>query len=135
MIRRYTIGKLAAMLLIVGALTACSGANSPEPTPTPIPTLTPTSTPVSSGNLDSGSADDQFALGEKIFKEAAAEGVGCQYCHGSEGYGDIGPNIRGKSPGDIRFALDSIDAMSFIHLNEEKVEAVATYLQWLATQQ
>ncbi len=76
-----------------------------------------------------------FELGERIFKNAATkDGIGCSYCHGPDGKGNIGPSILGKTPGDIRFALDSIDAMDFINLNQEKVEAVSTYLQWLATQ-
>ena len=79
-------------------------------------------------------SEDPFLLGERIFKEEAAEGVGCSYCHGGDGRGNIGPNIRGKSAGDIRFALESLDAMSFIHLNQEEVEAVSEYLKWLATQ-
>lgn len=78
--------------------------------------------------------EDPFLLGERIFKNEAAEGVGCSYCHDADGKGNIGPNIRSKSPGEIGFALKNVDVMSFIHLNEEEVEAVSEYLKWLATE-
>ncbi len=78
--------------------------------------------------------EDPFELGERIFLEEAAEGVGCSYCHGLDGRGDIGPYIRGKTVGEIGMALDTFDAMSFIHLNDEKIAAVSEYLKWLATQ-
>ena len=78
--------------------------------------------------------EDLFQLGERIFEKEAGEGVGCLFCHGAGGKGNIGPNIRGKSPDDIRDALERVDAMSFIRLNQREVEAVAAYLKWLATQ-
>ena len=76
-----------------------------------------------------------FELGERVFKNAATkDGVGCSTCHGPDGKGNIGPNIRGKTPDDIRLALGRVDAMDFINLSREKIEAVSLYLQWLATQ-
>ncbi|MDA1348282.1 MAG: hypothetical protein O3A47_05370 [Chloroflexi bacterium] len=150
---RYVAGP-AAMLLMMVLLAACGSegeavavATVPAATPTvettaptPVPTVAqvvPTETPSSEVVEDAGDAGgegDSFALGERIFKTEAGDGIGCSYCHGEEGKGNIGPNIRGKSPGDIEFALESVEAMEFINLNETKINAVSEYLQWLATQ-
>ncbi len=135
MARRPPLSVLVVLILIAGSLAACGGPGEPTPTPTAEPPQAAASGPVRA-NPGSGDGMEEvpFILGERIFKEAAAEGVGCQYCHGPDGRGNVGPNIRGKRPGDIGFALDTVDAMQFIHLNQEKVEAVSVYLQWLATQ-
>ncbi|MFQ5872876.1 MAG: c-type cytochrome [Dehalococcoidia bacterium] len=136
--RWHVLGSFVVVLLIAGLLAAACGRSSePTPTATPTPGSQPkaTSTPVGMNTLDGNDmGEDPFILGERIFKEAAAEGVGCSYCHGADGRGNIGPNIRGKMPGDIHFALESVDSMSFIHLNQEEIEAISTYLRWLATQ-
>lgn len=77
-----------------------------------------------------------MALGEKIFTTGTdkRDQIGCQYCHAPDGKGNIGPNIRGKMVGDVAFALDNVEAMLFLRLNDSEVEAIAEYLQWLATQ-
>lgn len=154
MTNQRTIGITIAALLTLGVLGAACGGAEPTPTPpltatanaiptataTPTPTTTPTATPVNAGAPKVGDPDgtdadeEQFLLGERIFKTEAGDGIGCQYCHGPEGWGNIGPNIRGKFPGDIRFALENVDAMEFLRLSQTKVEAVSVYLQWLATQ-
>ncbi|MDP2931037.1 MAG: hypothetical protein Q8O05_00890 [Chloroflexota bacterium] len=45
----------------------------------------------------------------------------------------MGPNIRGKTAEDIKQALGG-DAMSFISLTGEEIEAVTTYLKYLESQ-
>ena len=80
--------------------------------------------------------DDLLTLGEKIFTVGSdkRDQIGCQYCHAPDGKGNIGPNIRGKMVGDVAFALDNVEAMLFLRLNDSEIEAIAEYLQWLATQ-
>ena len=152
MTNQRTIGIAIAALLTLGLVGAACGGTGPSPTPTPTatakptatatprPTATPTATPVSeetshiSDPENTDTDEEQFLLGERIFKTDAGDGIGCQYCHGPEGRGNIGPNIRGKFPGDIRFALESVGAMEFLRLGQKKVEAVSVYLRWLATQ-
>lgn len=149
---RYIIA-LASIFILVFGLAACGGGSDPKPVATTVPaeptmvsipaTPVPVAEPVSQTNPTpatanapdtNGVGDDLFELGKTIFLEDAAEGVGCQICHGPEARGNIGPNIRGKNPGDIEFALDVVDAMFFIHLNQKEIEAVSTYLKWLAEQ-
>ncbi len=52
-------------------------------------------------------------------------------CHGIDGEGtNLGPEIRGKTADDIKQALAG-DAMSFIRLTDDDIEAVAAYLKYL----
>ncbi len=158
--RRRDTTTIATLLLaiLLGAILGCGAGNSeanteppvsptalPGPAPVPPTPLPPAPTPepiaVSTTNLDpeptgDPMADDSFKLGESIFIDSAYKkgGIGCSTCHGREGRGDIGPNIRGKTPGDIAFALDSVDAMEFLNLSQKKTEAVSEYLKWLTTQ-
>lgn len=71
------------------------------------------------------------ARGEKIFQETAG-GVGCQYCHGKDARGDVGPNIVGKSEEAIANALGTVLQMSFIQqttpLSDQDIEALEAYL-------
>ncbi|MCZ7574276.1 MAG: cytochrome c [Ardenticatenaceae bacterium] len=128
----------------------------PPPTATPttpppaVPTATPpTPTPAnasvskSPGNAVSDSrasaaSADLVARGEKIFQETAG-GVGCQYCHGKDARGDVGPNIVGKPEEAIRNALGSVLQMSFIQqttpLSDQDIQAVAAYLKSLEESQ
>jgi len=146
MAKRSARGVIAALLLIGAALTACGGigeaseelapSSTPASTSTPAPTATPqTSSPkIAIAGGDDEMGEDLFQLGERIFLKEAGEGVGCSACHGSDAKGAIGPNIRGKTPDDIRGALARVDAMSFLRLNQQKVEAISEYLEWLTTQ-
>ncbi|MBW7884391.1 MAG: hypothetical protein H3C34_17475, partial [Caldilineaceae bacterium] len=77
--------------------------------------------------------DPVVAKGEEVF-QVTAGGVGCQICHGPDAKGLIGPNIRGKTADDIRYQFENNSRMRFIVLADEEIEAVATYLQYLATQ-
>ena len=140
-------------LLLAILVSACAGAEetasvtikrysgpSPvaqsQPTAAPRPSPAPTATVVVTEDrgVEDEMGADRFELGEKIFKVAAGDGIGCSYCHGADARGDIGPNIRGKTPGDVKFALDTVEAMEFLNLSQKKVEAVSEYLKWLATQ-
>lgn len=137
MFARNIVGSLLVLFLVTGVFVSCGQSDASVSTPTPAPAslavaVSNSQNAPTSSNVDMGV--DPFELGERIFEEEAGEGVGCSYCHGVDGRGDIGPLIRGKMAGDVRFALDSIDAMSFIHLNQEEVEAVAVYLKWLDSQ-
>ncbi|MBI4220912.1 MAG: cytochrome c [Chloroflexi bacterium] len=84
-----------------------------------------------------------MALGKEVFEKKAGN-VGCKACHGISGKGDvgIGPNIRGKTAADIRRILEDVDSPEdpglmrrvVTNLNDEDIEAVAAYLQYLTTQ-
>ncbi len=76
-------------------------------------------------------ADPVLANGEEIYQKTAG-GVGCQLCHGPDATGLVGPNIVGKTADEIRFQFENNDQMKFIVLNNQEIEAVATYLQYLA---
>jgi mono/diheme cytochrome c family protein len=77
------------------------------------------------------SADPVLAGGQEIYQKTAG-GVGCQLCHGADAKGLIGPSIVGKTADDIRTQFETNDQMKFIVLNNQEIEAVATYLQYLA---
>ena len=146
MAKRSVLGAIAALLLIAAALTACGGigeateepapTSTPAATSTPAPTAPPQTSSAKMATAGSGGemGEDLFQLGERIFEKEAGEGVGCSTCHGADAKGSIGPNIRGKTPDDIRGALARVDALSFLRLNQQKIDAVSEYLKWLATQ-
>ncbi|MBI3973791.1 MAG: cytochrome c [Chloroflexi bacterium] len=78
-----------------------------------------------------------IAAGEKLFQQTAGA-VGCQYCHGKDAKGLVGPNVRGKSPAQLKQALGTIPVMSFITtatpLTEADIQAIAAYLKYLESQ-
>ncbi len=137
------------IMLAVGAsilLGACGGDESPgtavqaatvapvatvaaPATATVLPTEPPTNA-ASPGAAPSGPGSDPRALGEEIYQKTAG-GVGCQYCHGSDASGGIGPAIINRSSAEIAGALDRVEAMSFILLETEEILAVAEYLAYL----
>ncbi|MEE9285111.1 MAG: hypothetical protein V3V35_05200 [Dehalococcoidia bacterium] len=57
--------------------------------------------------------------------------MGCQFCHGADAKGQIGPNIVGRRAGEIAGAMDRVEAMGFIFLERHEIEAVAAYLDYL----
>jgi mono/diheme cytochrome c family protein len=152
MAKRSALAVLVILALVAVALTACGGASeaaeAPLASPTPaatLPAANPTPSPTATTQVSAAppaavsaqapdTGDDLFSLGERIFESEAGEGVGCSACHGADGKGQIGPDIRGKTPDDIRGALGWVDAMGFLRLGKGKIEAVSAYLQWLATQ-
>ncbi len=110
--RSNFVGIIVVLLLIVGSLMACGGGDAGSAAPTqvtePIPAPTPLpATPNRNTDLGDPMGEDPFIIGVRIFLQEAAEGVGCSYCHALDGRGDIGPNIRGKTPGQIQMALDT----------------------------
>ena len=110
---------------------ALPATRSPAPTgvvPTP-PPISPTP------GSDPPPSVDLLALGKEVFEKKAG-GVGCQSCHGIDGKGKIGPNIRGKTAENIRQALSTVDLMMEVvkNLDAQDIEAVAAYLKYLATQ-
>lgn len=150
-------GRLTNMLigfafagLVLVAVTCSSSASSSAPagadsaaTATPSAPGAPASTPAVTPPPGAATVEpdpigeDPFKLGERIFLTEAGEGIGCSACHGLDGRGSVAagtPPIRGKLAWEIQMALDNNLVMDFLSLNPEKVEAVATYLQWLATQ-
>ncbi|MBZ0276728.1 MAG: hypothetical protein K8I60_11310, partial [Anaerolineae bacterium] len=89
----------------------------------------PTPAPANTGELDPA----LVARGQIVFQTAG--GIGCQYCHGPLAFGDVGPNIRGKSKEAIlqAFAMvQMMDVVAFTPLPD--VEAVAAFLQSFALQ-
>ncbi len=124
-------------------------ATSPRPAPTATATSTPASAPATSsppasaptstpttGSGGSTSEQQILARGKVVFEKEAG-GIGCQACHGLDGKGTQGPgpNIRGKSEGTVRAAIQGgVVMMSFIKLSDEDITAVAAYLQYLATE-
>ena len=155
-IQSYTI--LAALIIMSVLISGCSQvaasesdavaateptANRPAPTAIPetadpAPTAETLATEVVVDDMAAAedftvSQEDLIALGETIFQETAG-GIGCQACHGRDGKGDIGPDIRGKSFETIMIQLESNEAMAFIILSVDEVEALAAYLDWLEKQ-
>ena len=92
---------------------------------------TTTSPPTTTGFTTTlpGSDDEALlALGKEVF-EVTAGGLGCAFCHGSDGRGNAyGPNILGRSKEDISNALRWADGMTDIELTPEELEAVARYV-------
>ncbi len=145
-------GVLASLLAL--SIAACGGGGSPDlqasvatatpglsptaavaatatPTPTPIPE--PTVAPAETGKPG---PEERLALGKLVFEETAG-GIGCAACHGFDGRGKpelAAPPNRGATAEMIYGALQDRPQMSFITLTNEEIEAVAAYLQWLATQ-
>ena len=141
---------LAAVLAVATLLGACSTSSDttvPIPAPTPAPTPAPAppldepapipepSTPAPSNGAagDTNDREQLISLGKTLYNGSAG-GVGCAMCHAADARGDIGPNLLGRSLGDIQFALENNDQMSFISVTPEEVEAIAAYLQQLNTQ-
>jgi len=135
-----------ALGLVAVALAACGSATagSPPSSPSVAPAQSRPPTPVANvpGNSAAGQTNgsapgDPIARGELIFQKTAG-GVGCQACHGPDARGNVGPDIRGKSEGEISNALASVEQMQFIMLNtplsKEDIAAVAAYLKKLADQ-
>ena len=131
---------LAVVLAVATLLGACSASSDST---VPIPTSSPdepavnlepaTPAPSEDPMGDTNDREQLISLGKTLYNEAAG-GVGCAMCHAADARGDIGPNLRGKSLGDIQFALETNEQMSFIILSPEEIEAIAAYLQQLSAQ-
>ncbi len=117
---------------------------------TPIPSIPAAQTPVASSTLPVQGTTQPTAQGlakgtqqptltgilaqGKLIYDKTAGGVGCQYCHGKDGRGKLGPNIRGKSTEAITTALGTVQQMQIVQLSSQEIQAVAAYLQYLASQ-
>lgn len=55
----------------------------------------------------------------------------CSECHGADAAGDIGPDIRGKSRRQIKYAVRGFDEMPTIDLTSDQIDGLAAYLQSL----
>ena len=97
-------------LLLAAGLTACSGGGPPG-------AETMRRVEVS---------DSAVATGKALFATCAA-------CHGPDALGDVGPNIRGRTDADIQIQLDNNQAMQFMILSSNEIDALAAYLTWMAT--
>ena len=141
---------LAVVLAVATLLGACSTSSDttvpiPAPTPAPAPAPSPPpdepapssepSTPAPSEDPmgDTNDREQLISLGKTLYDESAG-GVGCAMCHAVDARGDIGPSLRGKSLGDIQFAMENNEQMSFIIVSPEEIEAIAAYLQQLNNQ-
>lgn len=82
------------------------------------------------GRVDRIERDPLIAAGQVIFEETAG-GVGCMACHGEDGSGDFGPDIRGKNSVEILDQLRINPDMQFIALDQEQLDQVTAYLQFL----
>jgi cytochrome c553 len=60
--------------------------------------------------------------------------MGCAACHGTDAYGNIGPNIRSSSAQEIQDALQSVAAMKFLKLTNDDINALSAYLIKLGSQ-
>jgi len=139
-----------AIVVTVALLTGCgqSAAAIPSDAATPsgpsgssssitVAAATPVtaSSGASSTSNDPSTSSDPLVRGRYVF-EVKAGGTGCQLCHGMDAKGVVGPNIRGKTPDEIRQALQSVDLMmtAIKNVDSDDIKAVSAYLQWLATQ-
>jgi mono/diheme cytochrome c family protein len=77
-----------------------------------------------------GTLDPLAAAGKVIF-EVTAGGVGCAKCHGMDGRGNVGPNIRGRSASAVQRALRNVGEMDIVNLSDAEIEQVVAYLQFL----
>lgn len=125
---------LILLLAISLSLVAC-GRRASRAVPTLIPMTISETNPRPTEPAPSlpGNAEDLLVQGEEIFQRTAG-GIGCQYCHGTDGKGNIGPNIRGKPEEAIQNALGLVLQMNFLELSDQEIKAVATYLKYLETQ-
>lgn len=131
--------KLVSSMFVLGvtmqvALTACSGSDgSAAPVSSGPAAVAPTQSAAPAAQPANQSASDLLAQGKLVFEKTAG-GVGCAYCHGMDGKGLIGPNIRGKTVENIRFQLANNPQMTFITLRDDEVQAAEAYLKYLLTQ-
>lgn len=124
--------------------TATTAAPTAAPTATAVATAAPATPTAASQPATPTAASQQpstggmpltgrLAVGEEIFQTKAG-GVGCAACHGKDGKGATAPANRGSSAEEIRVQLATNEAMQFISLTDDEIEAVAEYLAYLATQ-
>lgn len=102
-----------------------------EPTASPSPESTATAEPDPPAEPTEGPDQEELiAQGELIFMETAG-GVGCQFCHGKDAAGMVGPDIRGATGLMVQGALDRAPDMAFITLEPWEFYAIEAYLATL----
>ncbi|MBI2831859.1 MAG: c-type cytochrome [Chloroflexi bacterium] len=128
------INTMGIFIMAAVFLSACGGqpaATSAPATKVPASPAPPAVTTPAPAKVDPAV---QRAKGEQIYQKTGG-GTGCQACHGTDGKGkpNTAPDVRGASADDIKRALGG-DAMSFIRLPDDDIEAVAAYLKYLQSQ-
>jgi mono/diheme cytochrome c family protein len=127
----WAAAALAVIVAACGDTSSTADVTTGQPGPTAeVATTTPPEPEVVETTVPSASEADLLALGEEVY-QVTAGGIGCKSCHGTDGLGDIGPAIIGKSAETIRIQLDFNENMFFIILTDEEIEAVAAYLKVL----
>ena len=131
------LGSIIYLMLFQPKLWAEAGPPTPTTSPsTSTTTMVPggvTTTSPDAGPTTTmlGSDDPLLALGKEVF-EVTAGGLGCAFCHGSDGLGTVyGPRIAGRSKEDISNALRWADGMTDITLTPDELEGVARYVRTL----
>jgi len=71
--------------------------------------------------------EDGSDEGMVIFR-VGANRVGCQSCHGLDGAGKLGPDIRGKDAVAIAQAMGTVPEMNLVQLTELEIAQVSAYL-------
>jgi mono/diheme cytochrome c family protein len=104
-------------------------AKPPSPTSGTVPS-SPSVTAKPTAPATSTAPADPVAQGKELF-ETRAGGVGCAGCHGADASGAFGPNIRGATAQQITTALNKVQAMTFMKLTNDEINALAAYLKTL----
>ncbi len=98
-------------------------------------TVTPTTGTSTGGTSTGGGLSGIVQQGKKLYESGPPGlGYGCARCHGLKALGDTGPKIVGKSAAAIRQAIGTVALMQgFTGLTDSQIDAIAAYLQYLAT--
>ena len=135
--------KVGLILILAIASVGCTAQVQGKPAST-IPDVTVASTmtvpnpsavkPIAAtvSGATNGSSGDPVKMGETLFQRTAG-GIGCAGCHGADASGKVGPNIIGSSSVQIKTALQTVTAMSFLKLADSDIDAVSAYLNSLGT--
>lgn len=71
--------------------------------------------------------EDGSDEGMVIFR-VGANRIGCQACHGIDGAGKFGPDIRGKDAVAIAQAMGTVPEMNNVKLTDAEIAQVSAYL-------
>jgi mono/diheme cytochrome c family protein len=87
--------------------------------------------------VPTGPDGERWAAGRRAYHEAG--GTGCAVCHGEFGANELGlaPVVRGADAARIHASLAPMETMTFLQgaLADEEIDAMAYYLEHLATMQ
>ena len=105
--------KLLFILILTTGLSACGGNNAPTQSP----------------------QDSTATLIPDLHNGAYLFNYHCSGCHGIYAQGKLGPNIQGKSAADIRYALNTVDNMSYLpDFSDQELTDITAYLKTLINQ-